>query len=95
MSRRMRLSETEDGTGPSPDGRRCSTCAKRFKRGGKNRGCRVLAEQIGLTRDCFAWTDDEKWQEKIQRALIAYRDSPWWRKHLSRLRKREREARER
>ncbi len=49
--------------------RTCRTCAKKDAR---NR-CRVLRENIGADRECWAWTDDPQWREKVRRAVRNYR----------------------
>lgn len=50
--------------------RRCDTCAKRHPVNKKK--CMVLKAQIGLTKDCWAWTDDPLWLKKVNAATKKY-----------------------
>lgn len=49
----------------------CDTCRKFRRKHGKAK-CAVLTENIGLARDCWAWTDDKGWAEKAQAAGEVY-----------------------
>ena len=46
----------------------CNNCEKRFKTG-KEEGCQVFKEKI---ENCWAWTDDEKWEEKVKQEVRDY-----------------------
>ena len=48
--------------------RRCGTCQKRSLSG----RCRVLIENIGRDQDCWAWTDDPDWEQKVRQAVKKY-----------------------
>jgi len=48
--------------------RTCQTCAK-LSHYGK---CRVLTKRIGNTGECWAWTDDPRWQVKAKNAVRNY-----------------------
>lgn len=41
----------------------CDTCAK-----WKGKQCAVLIKPIGWTEECWAWTDDLKWEDEIEEA---------------------------
>ena len=47
----------------------CDTCQER--RFGQS-GCAVLKEPIGKDKDCFAWSDDPRWEKKVEKAVKAY-----------------------
>ena len=32
----------------------------------------MLTVQIGLTKDCFAWSDDPLWRKKVNKAVQLY-----------------------
>ena len=49
----------------------CDTCRK-FRRKHGEAKCAVLTENIGLTGECWAWTNDLKWAAKAQQATEAY-----------------------
>lgn len=49
--------------------KRCDTCQKISKSG---KACRVLKETIGKTEECWAWTDDPEWEEKVKKQVKDY-----------------------
>lgn len=49
--------------------RRCETCQKKTVSGHK---CKVLKEMIGKDNDCWAWTDDPEWEEKVKDKVKYY-----------------------
>ena len=49
--------------------RGCATCAKNTL---ADNACKVLTERIGLTRDCWAWTDDLEWEAVVKQAVQDY-----------------------
>jgi len=52
---------------------RCNTCEKTVvNKNGKYEKCKVLSEMIGLKKDCFAWTNDPRWEEKVNQAVKEY-----------------------
>ena len=48
----------------------CRVCAKR-KPGRKE--CLVLKKAIGMYQDCWAWTDDPDWKNKVNIAIHKYK----------------------
>jgi hypothetical protein len=54
--------------------KRCRTCHKRKvdKYGQRPVECQVLSEMIGLHRDCFAWSNDPLWEQKVAEAVRRY-----------------------
>lgn len=50
--------------------RQCETCVKKLG----NDKCRVLLKNIGLNQECWAWSDDPDWKEKMRQACKNYKD---------------------
>jgi len=48
--------------------KQCHTCEKHTK----NNKCSVLTERIGLTKNCWAWTDDPSWFVKVKSEVEMY-----------------------
>jgi hypothetical protein len=48
--------------------RRCDTCAKKVN----EHRCAVLTDMVGRKGECWAWTDDPGWEEKVKAAVEAY-----------------------
>ena len=46
----------------------CNTCKKKMSMN----QCKVLTDMIGEKRDCWAWTDDPDWENKVRQATKNY-----------------------
>jgi len=53
--------------------RTCDTCQK-LRKDGK---CAVLKENIGLQQECWAWTDDPYWLDKVNFQVKLYSEG-WY-----------------
>jgi len=49
--------------------RSCETCERRVKAPGKAIKCKVFKSKPS---ECWAWTDDPAWEEKVNQAVAEY-----------------------
>ena len=70
MARKAKFAPVHTPDGPEVQ-KRCQTCAKNSI---NDNYCQVLKERIGMTKDCWAWSDDPEWEAKVERAVNRYRD---------------------
>ena len=50
----------------------CDSCAKVVWKSGQAARCAVLKTMIGKKGDCFAYTDDPEWAQKVEAAIKDY-----------------------
>jgi len=53
----------------------CKTCKKSVYVGGKMKRCEAFTDYIYFWKkynDCFAWTDDNNWEEKLNEQVRIY-----------------------